>query len=121
PIDDRNPVAWRGFERRIGKECKEQRESEMNRAGFSIVEYTEAEDERKRRGIPELEQRPGDSSHQQHLARQTSGISASGIGFGHKLFEVNVFLMRFLFAHHALPLLFLLLSAGPLEPADCKG
>ncbi len=57
-VHERHAVTWRALEGRVGEKSQQQGEGQVNRAGFGVVQHAEAEDERQRRGDPQLEQRP---------------------------------------------------------------
>ena len=61
----------------------------MQRARLGVVEDRPAELERQRRGVPELEQRPGDRDPEQDASREAGGLASAGIGFGDKLLEIR--------------------------------
>ena len=82
-------LARRRLERRVSEEPEEERERQVQRARLGVVQDPEAERERQRRGVPELEQRPGDRDAEDELAGETGQLAAAGVGFGDELLEIG--------------------------------
>ncbi len=89
PVDRRDVLTRRRFKRGISREGEEECQAEMDRTRFGVVEDEDAENERKGRGIPELEQRPGDRHRENDPRREPGRFSAPGIRFGDELFEID--------------------------------
>ena len=104
PVEQRHAIAGRGFQRRIGEEGQEQREAEMDCARFGVVEDAEAEHERQRRSVPELEKRPGDRNPEQDSTDCPARMPAARIGLRDQLFEnfeIDASRLLLRFAHDA--------------------
>ena len=74
PIEKRHVAARRGLEGRIAGKRQEQREAQVKAARLGVAEHAEAQHERQRRGIPQLEQRPGDATSMMALAGSRHGL-----------------------------------------------
>src|SRR5690606_12078772 len=70
------------------------RDAEMNGARLGVVQHADAKYERQRRGVPELEERPGYGHVEQDLRCETRGFAAAGVGFGDELLELGWNLAR---------------------------
>jgi hypothetical protein len=62
------------------EEGEQQRHAEVQRARLGVVQDRPAEFERQRRGVPELEQRPGDRDREDQLAGEAARVAAAGVG-----------------------------------------
>ena len=81
-------VARRSLARGKRKEREKQPGRQMNRARLSVVEYTEAQRERQRRCIPELEEHPRQSDAKHDLAVNADGGASAEIGVDDELFDL---------------------------------
>ncbi len=79
-----------GFGGGKGGEGKEDREGQVDRARLGIVEDAQADDERDRRGEPELKQRPAKrDQHDEHADRPGGGAPA-GVRGGDEFVELGL-------------------------------
>ena len=90
PVDKRHAVARRRHEGRVRRERQEQREAQVKRARLGVAEDAEAQDVGQRRGVPELEQRPGDGDRIDQPSGTAARLAPAGIGFGDKLLQVDI-------------------------------
>jgi hypothetical protein len=60
----------------------------MDGARFRVIEDAEAEHERQRRSVPELEKRPRDCNPEQDSTDRSNRMSATRVGLRDKLFEL---------------------------------
>ena len=89
PVRHRNPVPRRGLGERIGEVGAEQRQRQMQRAHLRVVENEDAEGERQRRRVPELQQRPADAGRRQNQARRPDGLAPAEVGLRDQFADVD--------------------------------
>ena len=85
PVGDRDAVARRPFQRRKGGEGQQEGERQMDDARLAVGDHAEIELVGQRRGVPELEQRPGQRDRENVLLFEAGRLAAPGIGFGDHL------------------------------------
>ncbi len=85
-VNQRNAVAWRTLERRVGEKGQEQRERQVDRPGLGVVEHTDAQHEGQRRSDPQLEQRPEQRQRCNQLGHGAFGDAPADV-FGDQLFR----------------------------------
>ena len=85
----RDAGARRGFREVVGEGGGEGAEGEMQRAHLGGVENQHIEDERQRRCVPQLQQRPADAGPGEDALRQPGGLAPSEVGFLDQRFGVD--------------------------------
>ncbi len=73
PILRRDAIARRALGEGKGEICEEQPDAEMQRAHLGRVQHENVEDERQRRGVPQLQQRPCEARPRQDALRKGPG------------------------------------------------
>ena len=107
PVPERDPVAWRALQCRVGEKGEKHGQCEVDRARLGVVEDEHAERERQRRGDPELHQGPCQRDQHDEPRRPSGRLAPTRVGLGDDLAELFVGELEtvFLFfrAGHGLP------------------
>jgi hypothetical protein len=77
------------FDERKTEKGEKQRNAQVQRARLGIVQDRPAEFERQRRGVPELEQRPGDRDGEDQPAGNAARVAAAEIGVRDDLLKLR--------------------------------
>ena len=62
----------------------------MDCTRFRIVENAETDDERERRRVPELKQRPEYRDADEDLLSNSCGLASAGVRLGYELLEIDI-------------------------------
>ncbi len=88
PVCPRYPLARRRLERRERHERQEDRQREVDRAGLGVVEDAEPQDERERRGVPDLEDRPATGQESEERSDPPARVAAADVRFLDELIQL---------------------------------
>jgi hypothetical protein len=88
PVGQGHGPTGRGLERGKEREREEDRDREVDGARLGVVEQAEAQDERQRRGVPDLEQRPATRDQREEEADPAAGLPATEVGLLDELLEL---------------------------------
>ncbi len=87
PVDGGHALARRALERRPGQEGQEHGERQVDGARLGVVQDAPTHRERQRRGVPVLEQGPGQRDGKDDVLRQPRGLAPARVGVGHELLQ----------------------------------